>query len=426
MLNRKLFFLLFLISGTLVVNIIQNIDVEGDIDKKYSEIEPYIYTLSSIDINNGDFSDLTFLDTIIGNKQIVFLGEQLHSDGSTFQAKARLIRYLHEIHNFDIVLYEASIYDMWFMDQQAKQHARDTAQFYPTIGLYPFWWDNEDCKPLWQYYNKTLQSDNPITLGGFDIQLTGTYPDKIERSKTIKNFLLEKQVNIEDLPSFNSVIDQLSYTYKWEYKQFTQAQFDSIQVDLTNILGLLHPQKTETDNIYYRYLKGIRDYGQLMWDYNPGEIPRMNIRDSLMAENLIWQIDSLYNNQKIIVWSANIHLYKSDITTEGVTFTPLGKYIKAKFPNSYMMTFTSYALAAPNSQDKYYEAGVNSLEYLLHSRNYKYAYLDMNRVDRDSFLKKDFISVSNQRANELRTWNDLIDGLFYIDVINTIDKRIDK
>lgn len=423
MLSRKLFLLLFLISGTLAVNIMYNIDVEGDMDSKYSEIEPYIYTLSSIDINNGDFSDLTFLDTIIGNKQIVFLGEQLHSDGSTFQAKSRLIRYLHEIHNFDIVLYEASIYDMWFMDQQAKQNAKDTAKFYPTIGLYPFWWNNEDCKPIWQYYNKTLQSDNPITLGGFDIQLTGTYHNKIERSKTIKNFLLEKQINIEDFPSFNSVIDQLSYTYKWEYKQFTQAKFDSIQVDLTNILEHLHPPQTETENIYYRSLKGIRDYGQLMWNYNSGEMPRMNIRDSLMAVNLIWQIDSLYKNQKIIIWSANLHLYKSDITNEGATFTPLGKYIKAKFPNSYMMAFTSYALATPNSQNSYDEAGVNSLEYLLNSKKYKYAYLDMSHVDSNSYLKRGFISVINQRANELHTWNDLIDGLFYIDIINTIDKK---
>lgn len=415
---------LFLILGIALLNLLYNLPKQINVDEKIADIESSITTIRSIDIDEDDFSDLAFLDTIIGNKQIVFLGEQLHHDGSTFQAKSRLIRYLHEKHEFNIVLYEAGLYDMWFMNNEARKQTNDTAKFDPTIGLYSFWGNNEYCKPIWQYYNKTLQSDNPITLGGFDVQLTSANRNRKDRAKSIIDFLSEKQIDIENFPSFNSVLESLdNKKYLWEYKYFTQTKFDSIQIDLTNILDLIPNPITEKDNIHYRYLKGIRDYGQLMWDYDAGEIPRMNARDSLMAENLIWQIDSLYKDQKIIVWSANLHLFKTTLEQGPYTFIPMGKFIKEKYPNSYMMAFTSYALTKPDYQYIYDEAGVNSLEYLLHSQKYKYAYFDINSIDGDSYLKGEFTSIINQRANGSYQWSNLIDGLFYIDVISTVKKQ---
>ena len=422
MLYQRSIFLFFLILGIIALNFAYNRPNQDGLDERYGDVEPYLCSINSVDIENQDFSDLAFLDSIIGNKQIVFFGEQLHSDGATFQAKSRLIRYLHEKHNFNIVLYEAGLYDMWLMDSLAKQQTGNIAQFNPAVGLYPFWWDNEDCRYLWEYYNKTLNSTNPITLGGFDIQLTGISQDN--RTKYLKDFFLENQIDLKEYPSFNSVVEELSNTYMWENQHFSQTRFDSIQADLKNILNQLHKPVTKKDNIYYRYIKGIHDYGQLMWDYNPGEIPRMNARDSLMADNLIWQIDSLYKNQKIIVWSANLHLFKAPLVYGEFTFTPLGKYIKDKYlDTSYMMAFTSYALTKPNSQDLYSEAGVNSLEYLIHSKKYKYVYLDMSKIGSDSFLKEDFFSIMNQRGSEKREWSNLIDGLFYIDLVSTINKK---
>lgn len=104
------------------------------------------------------------------------------------------------------------------------------------------------------------------------------------------------------------------------------------------------PIRNEPDEIYYRYLKGIRYYGQLMWDYDPGNITRMNKRDSLMSQNLIWQIDNLYRDKKIIVQLANVHLFYAPLGEGSNRFIPLGKYIKDRYQDaSYMMGFTSYA-----------------------------------------------------------------------------------
>lgn len=417
--KSRVILLLLLLFGIIGINLFHP---EQKANTKFKNLAEFVHNINSININENDFSDLSFLDSLLGNKRIVFLGEQLHTDGSTFEAKSRLIRYLHEKHNFSVVLYEASIFDMWLMNQRTELQTVDSSRFNPSIGLYRFWWDNDYCKPLWKYYNHTLQTKNSITLGGFDIQLTGTFDTSDTRAKYIREYLSEKEINVKEFPAFNRALNQLSYPYKWEYKQFSQTEFDSIQTELKKILDQLDEPRTEKENIYYRCLNGIYTYGQLMWDYRPGEIQRMNIRDSIMAKNLLWQIDSLYNDQKIIVWSANVHLYKSPLSIGKSIFNPLGQYVKKKYPNdSYMLSFTSYALSAPNSQDTYSEAGRNSLEYWMHSKNYKYAYLDMKGIDPDSLLEKAFPSVMNQRADESRVWNNLIDGLFYIDVINSIN-----
>ena len=45
------------------------------------------------DDDNDDFADLLALTKLIGNANIVQLGEQSHGDGACFQAKVRLVKF---------------------------------------------------------------------------------------------------------------------------------------------------------------------------------------------------------------------------------------------------------------------------------------------------------------------------------------------
>ena len=60
-------------------------------------------------IDSQDFSDLKFLDSIIQNKRIVFLGESQHGINDFNVLKFRMIRYLHEHHNFEVVAFESGV-----------------------------------------------------------------------------------------------------------------------------------------------------------------------------------------------------------------------------------------------------------------------------------------------------------------------------
>src|SRR5262249_6050536 len=76
-------------------------------------LETHAHELDSIDFDDDDFEDLEAFGKAVGNARIVMLGEQTHRDGTTRLAKARLVRYLHEEMDFDVLAFEGGLYDMY-------------------------------------------------------------------------------------------------------------------------------------------------------------------------------------------------------------------------------------------------------------------------------------------------------------------------
>ena len=66
-------------------------------------LKDYATAVRSIDPADTNFADLAGLRTAIGDARIVLLGEQTHGEGSTFQAKTRLVKFLHERMGFEVV-----------------------------------------------------------------------------------------------------------------------------------------------------------------------------------------------------------------------------------------------------------------------------------------------------------------------------------
>ncbi len=105
-----------------------------------TEVNRHKQDVKSILMTDSNFSDLSFFDAMLKNNRILMLGEMMHNDGETFKAKARIIRYLHEQLDYDVVLYEAGQYDMWMMNAQMDT-LMDKSQE-KTIGgtgLFDFW-----------------------------------------------------------------------------------------------------------------------------------------------------------------------------------------------------------------------------------------------------------------------------------------------
>jgi len=60
----------------------------------------------------------------IGNSRIVVLGEESHGDGATFLAKVRLIKFLHQKMGFDVLAWEAGLFNCQEMDAAVRKKVR--------------------------------------------------------------------------------------------------------------------------------------------------------------------------------------------------------------------------------------------------------------------------------------------------------------
>src|ERR1043165_8433060 len=65
----------------------------------------------TLDPHDDDFADLEPLRKTLAGLRVVMLGEQNHGDGTTFLAKTRLSRFLHERMGFDVLAFESGLDD---------------------------------------------------------------------------------------------------------------------------------------------------------------------------------------------------------------------------------------------------------------------------------------------------------------------------
>jgi erythromycin esterase-like protein len=194
---------------------------------------------------------------------------------------------------------------------------------------------------------------------------------------------------------------------------------------MENIINLLRQNKNHSleDEIYIRYIAGMAiNCSRIKEKEITNE--RLHIRDSIMAENIIWLVNNVFPNEKIIVWAANVHiLYNNKMYTsqkESITytgFTSMGEYLKKEYKDScYMLCFTSFANL--NSRNILSNKGnTKCLEYLLHKQDYQYAFIDFNSLDSNSFLNKELTLKTNQNLCISAQWSKMLDGLFFIDTM---------
>jgi len=416
--KRFLFILVIPVVLIFIINLVIYEDVPESIrDAQRAEIERYGTIVKSISITDTYYDDLQILDSVLVGNRVLMLGENVHHDGQTFKAKGRLIKYLHENMGYHVVLYEAGQFDTWWMNKEMneRENPQVSDDSIGGIGLFDFWWANQESKPLIDYYLKTKSTVIPIEIGGFDIQFSGRVMTT-RRVQLLKDFFVKNGINLESYPTFNTYLPELHLLL---YKAYADKRLDDEQkahfLDEITRLGQVTSTlgKSEENTIYARSLNDMRNNFFKSWKYESGSMASMHFRDSLMAKNLIYQIDSVYTDQKVIVWCANIHTFASRYSND---YLPMGTYIKKKYgKSSYMLNFSSYARYSNGNKivDKPSKLAV---ENAFHATGFPYFFINLKSLPQSSFLKHDFVSTINQGIAQKRVWSDFIDGIFYIDI----------
>src|SRR3954469_19426885 len=77
---------------------------------KVSWLKAHAITVADVSPDNKNFSDLAPLKTVLKDVRIVMLGEAAHGEGNVISAKIRLIEFLHEQMDFDMLVFESGFY----------------------------------------------------------------------------------------------------------------------------------------------------------------------------------------------------------------------------------------------------------------------------------------------------------------------------
>ncbi len=402
--------------------------------------------IRSIDPKEDDFSDLMPLVKKIGNARIVMLGEQSHQDGTTFLAKCRLIRFLHQMMGFDILAWESPLFDC--LQMEADLHSDIPLADIIVKGLVRFLY-NGQVLPLFEYARSTYGTTRPLKMVGFDCQSRGY---TVERYiKVLFDFL--DRVDPQLLTEAQREIFQEGFNRLTEgsYKPKTQ-KYKSFRTVVEELLALLSRKENSfslvhasreiafyrqtlknllvTEEDWLQYYKELDSKSQ-MWK-------GVNIRDKGMAENLIWLAKERYPDRKIIVWAHSFHIMRDGPSIDVIDSSFLRDVMEEEYYNHkglvpmgqtvydqlreeiYTIAFLAYQGKVGFPWGDLWDIHVaeeGSLEYFLHKTGQSYMFVDFKGLPEDGthWLRQRLvagpISYIPMRAN----WTRIFDSIIFTD-----------
>jgi len=384
-------------------------------------VKSNVQEVKTLSLSSSDFSDLSAIGDAIGDAKVVMLGEQDHGDATTFLAKARLVRYLHEVKGFNVLAFESDFFALNYGWDKLVKNDRSISEFLRNT-IYPIWTECDACQSLfYDYIPTTYQSGPGIRITGFDSQVE------------IKQILpvLDSIVRNADLPivesnEYDSIVRPL--IQNWGANLKDTILNERYLKYLTEIKTQLK-YKTPSNSFW---LKVIENMEAVDFQFsNHGNFwKEMNIRDQQMASNLQWICEVAFPSDRIIVWGASAHVakYSGHYPQEF-----LNKYLSmgTQFTNdenrkkqTYIIGFTSLSGTAgklyPPTNYVIEKPRSNSFENWIDEK-YQYAFVDFRKFN-DLFPREDkpfYMSGSSQgnswvHKNTLAEWTKVFDGVFYI------------
>ncbi|MBS0026509.1 erythromycin esterase family protein [Chitinophaga sp. 22321] len=394
-----------------------------------------IAEIKSIDPADTDYTDLKCIKSAIGNARIVLLGEQTHGEGSTYLAKIRLIKYLHEQLGFDVLAFESGFYDM----ARIWENTRNNGSFKHEIpgSLFYMYAGSKQMIPLFDYIQGKVNQPDSLVVTGFESQHSG------EKSKTqllpdFEKFLQHRNPDLlgADWEVFRKV--SIATMASRPYRPSAEEKTIFFR-ELSALKKILSPDDVTPENhftasggFWYRVVCSIESQAMRYWEMVPGN--EMSVRDLQMAENLIWLADKVYPGKKIIVWAHNLHVSKATSGLKAAdpglngfltSYVPMGAAIHQHFGKAaYTIGFTGYSGTFIDFNDGKLQTippvPAESVEAQLAKTGYNYSFTDYRTLTGE--IRKPQQAMVLDYINSTGIWTDVLDGVFFIKTPGPVDR----
>lgn len=330
--------------------------------------------------------DLKPLGKLIGNAEVVALGESIHTSGGFYQMKHRLFRYLVEEKGFRVFAFE----NPWIRADAANQYVQ-TCQGTPenAVGLLSLYWQGTEVRDLLQWmceWNLTHPKEKDrVHFMGFDIQ-----SQTLQNMSALIRFLVRIGVPTTDpLAVGLRRCDGVAQRF-YPVVQYPEARYRECEaaLDATEALFALNEpsivEQTSAEDLAWArlHLVGQQAWQEQIYLYSRNNPQRWyEVRDAGMAYAFQAIRELRFPGEKVAIWAHNHHIARHSTEYYG-GYTIMGTLLEEQLGEDYVpIALTSheawvdfsFIYCGPDDP-----AGENAVERRLHDLGEGYLLVDLD------------------------------------------------
>lgn len=324
--------------------------------------------------DSDDFSDLQFLIEQIGDKRIVWLGENVHDINDNNVLKFRLIRFLHQEMGYNVVAFEGGVSNCGLANMAKDSLSSMRLLVHSVMG---YWRVKSNCQ-MFDYIE-----GSGMEIAGFDPNNNALYLPRERYHQLLPgNAALADQYFTADSMHTHYALERGQHYHAGKMNQATAAAMDARRAPLQALykqisqqLQKVYEQQQLSEHEYQIHQQAIASRLQVLKKANTNIkaehefFVTHNERDSLMAKNLEYMADSIYPDQKIIVWAHNGHIAKKGYLRAN-NHVAMGDYLSKKHKaQSFVMGIFTTRHYLKSKEDR------NSLEAVMAHVSHQTSYI---------------------------------------------------
>jgi erythromycin esterase len=333
-----------------------------------------------------------------------------------------------------VIAFESGLYECYGANNAVERAADISALTLMRSCIFGVW-HTDEVLPLFEYIKSTQGTSRPLTLAGFDTQMSSAIG-----SSTRPAFFAElvRAIDPGRAAEVQST-DQLHITslYSAGSSNYASAQqarltefygglelfFQQHRDALAERFGAAAPLVAEKAAFsMLRYMEQMRaGFAPTADRYASGGA----IRDFGMANNLTFLANDLYRDKKIMVWAHNFHIRHDHMATSSFAQPTMGQWVRERFRDQLYTIglYMNRGTAATNARVVYTidPAGENSMEWIMTSAAAPVLFIDFLKQERSAGTSWMFEQTSQREWGREPAFNmiprDQYDGVLFIESV---------